>query len=77
VETGNDAESREEAHWASNERGNSRTDKEPRGPRHLSVSVGLAVAPILTADERRWLDVLRKNIDPKVLKRIDLLADAE
>jgi hypothetical protein len=31
----------------------------------------------LTADERRRLDGLRKNIDPEVLKRIDLLADAE
>jgi hypothetical protein len=31
----------------------------------------------LTADARRWLDSPRKNIDPEILKRIDLLADAE
>ena len=31
----------------------------------------------LTSEERRWLDALRKSIDPDILKNIDLLADAE
>ena len=35
-------------------------------------------APIrLTAEERDRLDAMRKNIDPEMLKKIDLLADAE
>jgi hypothetical protein len=35
-------------------------------------------APIqLTAEERRRLDAMRKEIDPEILKKIDLLADAE
>jgi hypothetical protein len=35
-------------------------------------------APIqLTAEERHRLDAMRKQIDPEVLKKIDLLADAE
>jgi hypothetical protein len=35
-------------------------------------------APIrLTAEERRRLDALRKEIDPEILKKIDPLADAE
>jgi hypothetical protein len=35
-------------------------------------------APIrLTAEQHRRLDAMRKNIDPEVLKKIDLLADAE
>jgi hypothetical protein len=33
-------------------------------------------APIqLTAEERRRLDAMRKEIDPEILKKIDLLAD--
>jgi hypothetical protein len=35
-------------------------------------------APIrLTAEERRRLDKLRERLDPEILKKIDLLADAE
>lgn len=35
-------------------------------------------APIrLTAEQHRRLDAMRKNIDPEILKKIDLLADAE
>jgi hypothetical protein len=35
-------------------------------------------APIrLTAEERRRLDKLREGLDPEILKKIDLLADAE
>jgi hypothetical protein len=35
-------------------------------------------APIrLTAEERRRLDALRKEIAPEILKKIELLADAE
>lgn len=35
-------------------------------------------APIqLTAEARCRLDALRKEIDPEILKKIDLLADAE
>jgi hypothetical protein len=31
----------------------------------------------IIAFQRRRLDALRKDIDPEVLKRLDLLADAE
>jgi hypothetical protein len=31
----------------------------------------------LTADERRQLDALRRNLDPEALKRIDFPTDAE
>jgi hypothetical protein len=35
-------------------------------------------APIrLTAEQHRRLDAMRKRIDPEILKKIDLLADAE
>ena len=35
-------------------------------------------APIrLTAEQRDRLDSMRKKIDPEILKKIDLLADAE
>ena len=45
---------------------------------YASLSFWILLKPIvLTPEEHARLNELRKGIDPEVLKRIDVLADAE